>query len=175
MKIPRKSLVAIPILVFILACQTVTRPFEEAKDTVGTAAAIATQAGEFVTQASGLATEVAPIETLMANPSLVPDFPSGNPLDPQSKPLSEWKGIPIMPQASAGDESDGMYVFKVNALAKEIEEFYATRLGDLGWETTFTMPIEGTAILVYSKGSQVLSITIMSSDGEETIVMLNLQ
>lgn len=175
MKTLRKTLIIIPMLVFILACQALTRPLEQVKDTTGTAAAYATQAGEVVTQVSGLATEFAPIETLMPNPSAMPEFPSGNPLDPQSPPLSEWNGIPVMPQASAGDESQGMYVYKIAATSQEVQDFYNAKLADLGWETTVSLPMEGTAILLYSKGNQVLSITIMPSEGEETIVMITLQ
>ena len=169
MKTLRKTLIVIPMLVFILACQAVTRPIEQVQDTAGTAAAYATQAGEVVTQVSGLATEFAPFETL------VPNIPGGNPLDPQSPPLSEWNGIPVMPQASAGEESDGMYVFKIAATSQEIQDFYNAKLADLGWETTVSLPMEGTAILLYTKDNQVLSITIMPAESEGTIVMITVQ
>lgn len=169
MKTLRKTLIVIPVLLFILACQAVTRPVEQVQDTAETAAAFATQAGEMVTQVSGLATDVAPMQTIM------PVLPSGNPLDPQSAPLSEWKGIPVMPQASAGDESEGMYIYKVAATLDEIQEFYDTKLPDLGWEESFSLPIEGTAILLYTQGSQVLSITILSEEGGEMLVMITLQ
>jgi hypothetical protein len=165
----RRSLIVIPALLFILACQAVTRPVQQVQDAGATAAAFATQAGEMATQVSGFATEIVPIQTF------VPDLPGGNPLDPQSPPLSEWNGIPIMPQAGAGDESEGMYVFKVAATSEEIQEFYKTQLPNLGWEASFSIPAEGTAILLYSKNEQVLSITIMTSQGEDAIVMLNLQ
>jgi hypothetical protein len=174
MKTLRKTLIVIPMLVFILACQALTRPLEQVKDTTGTAAAYATQAGEVVTQVSGLATEIAPFETLMPDPSAMPEIP-GNIFDPQSPPLSEWNGIPIMPQASAGEESEGMYVFKIAATSQEIQDFYNAQLPNLGWETTVSLPMEGTAILLYSKGSQMLSVTIMPAESKETIVMITLQ
>jgi hypothetical protein len=175
MKTLRKTLIVIPMLVFILACQAVTRPIEQVQDTAGTAAAYATQAGEVVTQVSGLATEFAPFETLIPDPSAMPEFPSGNPFDPQSPPLSEWKGIPVMPQAIAGEESQGMYVFKIDAASQEIQDFYNAQLPDLGWETTVSLPMEGTAILLFTKGNQVLSITIMPAESDGTIVMITLQ
>ena len=105
----------------------------------------------------------------MANPSLVPDLPSGNPLDPQSPPLAEWKGIPIMPSASAGDEVDMVYSFKVDASDAEIKEFYQKNLEDLGWKMDFDM----SSILLFTKGNQTLTITIMPSEGG-TIVLLTL-
>lgn len=174
MKTVRKTLVVLPILLFILACQAVTRPIDQAKGAAGTAAAIATQAGEFVTQASGLATNVAPFETLMPNPSAMPELPN-NLFDPKSPPLSEWKGIPIMPSASAGDESDGMYVFRVAATSQEIQDYYNAQLKGLGWDMVFSFPMGDTAVLTYSKGDQVASVTIMPSEGEDMIVMITLQ
>ena len=110
----------------------------------------------------------------MANPSLVPDLPSGNPLDPQSPPLTEWKGIPIMLSASAGDEVDTIYSFKVDATSAEIEAFYKKNLEDLGWENGFSMPMDVTAILLFTKGNQTLTITIMPSESGGMIVMLTL-
>ena len=161
----RKMLIVIPILAFILACQTLTRPVQEVKDVAGTAAAIATQAQDFVTQASGFATEI---------PSLGTDIPLGNVFDPKSPPLSEWKSIPVMPQAVAGEESQGLYVYKVTMTAKDVEDFYAAQLPSLGWTSEFSMPAAGEiAILMYSKDSQTLSITV-TTQTDSVLVMLTL-
>ena len=162
----RKNLIVIPVLIFVLACQAVMRPIEEAQGGVSTAAAFATEIGGYATQASDLATQAAPLSTLMANPSFVP---GGNPLDPQSPPLTEWKGIPIMPSASAGDDVDMVYSFKVDASDAEIKEFYQKNLEDLGWKMDFDM----SSILLFSKDNQTLTITIMPSEGG-TIVLLTL-
>lgn len=171
----RKSLIVIPILLFILACQVVTRPSQQVQqDTAGTAAVYATQAGQIATQVSDLTTEVAPFETLFPDPSAMPDIPA-NIFDPQSPPLAEWNGIPVMPQAIAGDESEGIYAYKVAVTAQEIQDYYKLELPKLGWEESFSMPMQGTAILLYTKGDQVLSITIMPIEGSATIVMIAMQ
>ncbi len=165
----RKTLVVLPVLIFILACQTLTRPIQQAQDTAATAAA-------FATQASGLASEVAPFETFIPNPSEAPGVP-GNIFDPQSAPLSEWNGIPVMPQAIAGEESEEMYAFKVAATAQDVEAFYAAQLPPLGWEKSVSMPLGDTAILVYlvyTKGNETLSITVMPMETGELIVLLTL-
>ena len=162
----RKMLIVIPVLLFILACQTLTRPVQEVKDVAGTAAALATQAQDFVTQAAGLTTEI---------PSLGTNIPLGNVFDPKSPPLSEWQGIPVMPQAMAGEESEGLYVYKVTVTAKEVEDFYAAQLPSLGWTSEFSMPATGgIAILMYSKDSQTLSITVTTRQ-DSVLVMLTLQ
>jgi len=170
----RKTLIVIPILIFVLACQAVMRPIEEAQGGVSTVAAVATDLGSYATQAADLATQAAPLSTLMANPSLVPGIPGGNPLDPQSTPLAEWKGIPIMPQATAGDELETVYSFKVDATSTEIEEYYQKNLEDLGWNKDFSMPMDVTAILLFTKDNQTLTITIMPSESGGMIVMLTL-
>ncbi len=170
----RKTLIVVPILIFVLACQAVMRPVEQAQGGVSTAAALATDIGSYATQAADLATQAAPIATIMANPSLMPGLPAGNPLDPQSPPLAEWNGIPIMPAAIAGDEVETVYSFKVDATAAEIEEYYQKNLDDLGWEKGFSMPMDVTAILLFTKGNQTLTITILPYEGGGMIVMLTL-
>ena len=89
-----KTLIVVPAILFILACQVISRPIQQVEDTAGTAAAFATQGGQIITQVSGLTTNIAPIETMIPSdlPETAEDF-----LNPQSSPLSEWKEIPIMP------------------------------------------------------------------------------
>jgi hypothetical protein len=169
-----KSLIAIPTFLFILACQAISSPIQQVQDTAGTAAALATQGGLIITQVSGFATYVVPIETILPDPSALPNIPSDI-FDPQSTPLPEWNGIPVMPQASAGDESDGIYVYKIAVTSQEIQDFYNAKLSDLGWESSFSLPMVGTTIMMYSKENQVLSITIMPTDGSDLIVMITLE
>ena len=172
----RKTLIVVPILIFVLACQAVMRPVEQAQGGVSTAAAVATELGGYATQAADLATQAAPIATIMANPSVMPNIPFGNPLDPQSPPLTEWNGIPIMPAAVAGDEADGgVYAFKIDAMVEEIVAFYEKNLEDLGWEKGVSMPMDMVAVLLFTKDNKTLTITIMPSEGYGTIVMFTLQ
>jgi hypothetical protein len=170
----RKSLVVVPALLFVLACQAISNPIQQVQDTAGTVAAIATQGGQIITQVSGLTTNIPPIETILPNASALPNIPDDI-FNPQSQPLPEWNGIPVMPQASAGDESDGMYVYRIAATSEDIQDYYKTKLPDLGWESSFSMPMAGTAIMIYTKGNQVLSITVMPTDGTDLIVMITLE
>jgi hypothetical protein len=163
----RKILIVIPALIFILACQLISNPIQGAKDTVGTVAAYATEGGEIRTEVSDFVTNLPPIGTA------IPGIPEGM-FDPKSPPVSEWKGIPIMPQAIAGDESEGVYVFRIAATSDDIQEYYKTNLPNLGWESSFSMPVAGSAILIYTQGDQVLTVTIMPSDGSDMLVMLTL-
>lgn len=169
----RLLLLLIPVLAFVLACQAITQPFNEIQDVAGTAESLATEAIEISTQTvplstlSSAATEFAgteepPVTTEgTANP--------GDLLDPQGVPVATWKEIPIMPEAVAGAESQGMYSFRVNASLKQVHDFYAAALPPLGWSGLFAgqeLPIE-----VYSNENQVLTITITEQEGG-TIVLL---
>ena len=177
----RKLLIVVPVLIFILACQAVTRPIEQAQNVGSTAAAFATEAGAIVTQVSGLATEagdfatqMAPFGTAMAMPTDEYGMP-GDIFNPQNPPLAEWNGIPVMPGAIAGDESDGLYGYTIKVDVKAVEEFYAEKLSALGWSETFSMPdSSGLAVSLYQKGNQVLTVTITTLE-DHLLVMLTMQ
>lgn len=168
----RPLMLLIPSLIFILACQAISRPISDIKDVAGTAEAIATKAIEMSTQTAPLATAFSSTDEPPAVSTLfAPDgtsIPSGI-FDPQGVPAATWKGIPIMPEALAGEEVQGMYSFRVNASLKEIHDFYAAALPPLGWSSMFAtqeMPIE-----VYSKENQVLTITITEGEGSAVVLL----
>ena len=179
----RKMLIVIPVLLFVLACQLVTQPLKDVESGAATAKAFATQAGGFVTevqgmatqaqgfatQAEGVTTQIAPFETMAAT-----EFPSGL-FDPSSPPLKSWKDIPVMPEAVAGDEADGMYAYKLNVASDKVQSFYSTQLPSGGWKQTYNIPTtDGIGISVYSKGSNILTITVSQVNGY-TLVLLSLQ
>lgn len=177
-----RFLMLLVLLVFVLACNFVTQPMRDVQNLAGTAESLATSLPIETLQAIP---SMFPMETLEALPSALPAgtleaIPSaisefGNYFDPQGTPVSEWQGIPVMPQAVTGQEfNDSTYSFKVGATPKEIQDYYTGELTDLGWNQTFAMPggSEG-GIMVLSKGDQVLTITIASVDGT-TVVILTL-
>ncbi len=174
MFILRKSLIAISALLFILACQAIGNPIQQAQNMAGTASVLGTEIVEQVTQVSEYAPNIPPMETTLPIPSAFPNIPE-NIFEPQSPPLSEWNGIPVMEQASAGDESDGMYVYRIAATSEEVQDFYKTKLPDLGWESSFSIPMAGTALMIYTRDNQVLSITILPTEGSDLIVMITLE
>lgn len=170
----RPLILLTPILLFVLACQAITRPFDDVQNMANTAEAIVTQANELSTQAVTVETEVAVTEGAAA--TFVPEDPNatvvpGNLFDPQGEPLDSWKDIPIMPKAIAGEEVDAVYSFKVEASLREVHDFYAAELPPLGWSALFAG--EDYPIEVYSKGDQVLTITITEQDGG-TVVLLSI-
>jgi hypothetical protein len=173
------KLISITILVlFILACNTVTQPIEDVQSVAGTAQSIASSLPMETLQA--LASQV-PVETIQALPSMaptvealasaLPDF--GNFFNPQGTPVAVWKDIPIMPQATAGQEFDGTtYSFKVNVTSKEVQDYYSAELPKLGWQA-LSMPTQGdTMVMVFSKESNILTITVAPTDNEIVVLLV---
>jgi hypothetical protein len=173
------------LILFVLACNTITQPLNQAQDLAATAQSIASALPVETLQA--LATQVAtqvPVETLKALPSMapsldavasqIPDF-SGF-FDPQGTPVSEWRGIPVMSQATAGQEfaESNTYSFKVDATIKEAQEYYTAEMGKLGWTSSFSMPgNETVAVQTFQKDNQFLTVTITEVNGA-VVVLLSL-
>jgi hypothetical protein len=157
-----KLLLLSVLIVFVLACNFVTQPMEDVQNLASTAEAVAS---------------ALPIQTLQALPSALPsdlpDLEQFNYFDPEGTPLSEWNGIPIMPQATAGEEfNEYTYSIKVNATVQEAVDFYKAELVKLGWNSTFDLPVEGGGgLLLYSKESNLLTLTFTALDGETVIVL----
>jgi hypothetical protein len=85
-------------------------------------------------------------------------------LNPQGTPLKTWKDIPVMPQATAGQEfaKDNTYSFKVKADVEEVYDFYKEKLTALGWDEPYPKPIQGdSANIVFVKGNRTLSVTVV--------------
>ena len=167
-----KILSLIVVLIFLLACNFVTQPIQNAQDLAETAQSVATLIPVETLQAlpSALPSFI-PEETLQALPSAVPTIEAlgtefTDALDPQGTPLQEWNGIPIMSQATAGEESGGAYTFKVTATAQEIQAFYDQQLPTLGWSQSVEAPVEDEGgFLFFEKEGRFLTIFIMPSEG----------
>ena len=179
----RTKFISLTVLVlFVLACSTVTQPFNQAKDLAGTAQAIATAMP--IQTLQSLATQVAtqiPAGTIEALPSMLPSLEAlGTNMpniegyfDPQGTPVSEWNGIPVMPQATAGQEfkDSNTYSYKVDASVKEVQDYYKGELEKLGWTSSFNMPGNDTvAVEMFQKDSNFLTVTVTERNG--TVVVL---
>ena len=170
------------VIVFVLACNFVTQPINDAQNLAKTAQALGTAIPIETLQAlpSAIAS-VIPEETLQSLPSAIPSLEAlassmpdfGNMFNPQGAPVQEWRGIPVPPQAVAGQEfsENNTYSFKANATAKEIQDFYNEKMSALGWEQPFNFPIEAEGgLLVFRKEQSSLAITITPSEG--TVIVL---
>jgi hypothetical protein len=161
---PRSSklFLALALIAFALACNAVTQPISDAQEAVSTVQSAVTQVSEFTT--------AIPLETLSALPTQFSQV--GDYFNPQGAPVAEWNGIPIMPQATAGQEFDANnYSFKYTGSPKEASEFYSDTLGPAGWSPMVTSSDDQGGLLIYSKDSAFLTITITTVDGGVVVWM----
>ena len=171
-----KFLLISAVVVFVLACNFVTQPIKDAQNLAGTAQSLATAIPIETLQALPSAI---PMETLRALPSTVPTIEAlatvfGDVLNPQGTPAQEWKGIPIMPQATAGQEfsENNTYSFKAPVTTKEVQDFYNEKMTALGWKQPFSLPAgaEG-GVMAFQKDTSILTITITSSEGSVVVLL----
>lgn len=168
-----KILMLLFLVIFVLACNVVTQPINEAQDAVETVQSLATALPIETLQALPSAL---PMETIEAVASNIPDLENFNYFDPQGAPVAEWEGIPIMPQATAGQEfaDTNTYSFKTDATPQEVQEFYDSQLTDLGWSSVFSLPVsDDGGILSFSNESNFITVTISKIDST-TIVVISL-
>jgi hypothetical protein len=171
-----KFLMVLGLIVFALACNFVTQPIQDAQNIAGTAQSLASALPVETLQA--LASAI-PAETLQALPSMAPTLQAlatefGDFFNPQGAPVAEWNGIPIMPQATAGQEfsENNTYSFKANVTTTEVQDFYNEQLTILGWNQPFSIPVEAEGgILTFQKDNSTLLITITSSEGTVTVIL----
>jgi hypothetical protein len=169
------------VVMFVLACNFVTQPVRDVQNLAGTAQSLATSIPIETLQAlpSAIASAI-PMETLQALPSIAPTFEAlatdfGNVLNPQGTPLQEWKGIPIMPQATAGQEfnenNTAVYSFRAGVTTQDVQDFYKQKMTDLGWES-FNMPSGGEGgFMAFQKDNSFLTIVITSSEGSVVVLL----
>jgi hypothetical protein len=152
-----KLLLVTVLALFILACNLISNPLSDVQEAASTAEAFASSMPVETIEAF---TTAIPMDTLEALPSAIPDV--GNYFDPTGTPVEQWNGIPIMPQATVGEEfGDTTYGYTVPASVEDIETFYTQEMEALGWASTFSLPItdEG-GILLFQNESDFLTITI---------------
>lgn len=165
-----KLFLLMSLVLFVLACNVVTQPISDAQEAVATVQSLATALPLETLQSFATAL---PVETMQAIPSAMPDF--GNIADPQDEPLSEWNDIPVMPAATAGEESAGIYSYKADASVSDALEYYKAEMTARGWTEFFSMPdMGGGSLLSYQKDNSLVTITITAS-GDGVLVLLTFQ
>jgi hypothetical protein len=99
----------------------------------------------------------------------------GNMLDPQGTPVQEWRGIPVMPVAVAGQEfsENNTYSFKANVTAKDVQDFYNAALTERGWSQPFSAPFEADGgLMLFRKDQSSLAVTVIASEGSVVVLLV---
>jgi len=145
------------LALFILACNLVSNPINDVGNAASTAQAFASEVPFETLQA--LSTAI-PLQTLEALPSALPE--GNNYLNPTGAPADQWNGIPVMPEATLGEEfSDNVYSYTAPVTATDVQTFYNQKMESLGWSSSFGFQASGKGgILSYNKESELVIITI---------------
>lgn len=167
-----KLLLVATLALFILACNLVTTPINEVENIGETAQAFASEMPFETLQA--LATSV-PVQTFEALPSALPEV--GQYFNPSGTPVDQWNTIPIMSEATAGQEfSDNIYSYTVPASAADVQQFYQQQLEALGWTSPFGFQVsEEGGIMFFQKESEFVTITITPDQNDANSVDVILQ
>ncbi|MCE5206863.1 MAG: hypothetical protein LLG42_00970 [Chloroflexi bacterium] len=92
---------------------------------------------------------------------------------PSGKPLTEWEGFPVMPNAIAGEGNSSGYSFTINASPEEIQGFYEEELAKLGWSLFATGQGSTDAlILIFTQGESLLTLSVIPQPDGLMYVML---
>jgi len=165
-----KLLLAVVLALFILACGLISGPVSDIENAASTAEAFATSMP--VDTLEALTTAI-PLQTIEALPSEIPDY--ANYFSPTGTPVEQWNDIPIMPQATVGQEfDDNTYSYTVPLSASDVQAFYDQNMEALGWTSSFGFqPSEEGGILLYQKDSEFLTITMVADqDGSNGVDVL---
>jgi len=167
-----KLLLAVVLALFILACNLVSGPVSDVKNAASTAEAFAS---EMPIETLQSITTALPVQTIEAFPSMLPEV--SNYFDPTGIPVDEWNGIPVMPQATAGEEfGDSTYSYTAPVTATDVQTFYEQNMKELGWTSTFSLPVSDEGgILSFQKDSDFLIITITPDQNDSNSVDVLLQ
>ena len=119
-----------------------------------------------------------PTEKPTERPTKTPVPPTETPPSPDlkmpvGKPLANWEGIPIMPNAIAGDGDSKVYYFTIEATPDEVQKFYEKAMTNFGWNlfATGNSPTN-SIILMFMKDSSLITISIIPQDDGLMYVLL---
>jgi hypothetical protein len=141
----------------VLACGLISNPISDVQNAASTAEAFASDMPVETLQSL---TTALPVQTIEALPSSMPEIDKY--FNPSGTPVEEWNGIPIMPQATVGEEfGESTYSFTAPVTATDVQTFYNQSLEELGWTSAFSLPVSDEGgILSFQMDNDFLIITI---------------
>jgi len=119
-----------------------------------------------------------PTATPTPEPTKTPFPPTETPAKlelsmPSGEPAMAWEGIPVMPDAIAGEGDSQGYSFTIMTSSEEVREFYEAEMSSLGWDLFAVGEGEtGTAMLMFMKDSDSATIFIARQPNELLYVTL---
>ena len=92
---------------------------------------------------------------------------------PSGTPDSEWNGIPIMPEASAGEGDNASYYFIVQATVDEVQNYYEEKMAKSGWSLLGVGTGEnGALLIIFQKDAETATVSVFSLGDDQSYVFL---
>lgn len=186
-RMPHLHKVALPaaFVMTMLACNFTSTPAPATATIEPSATAVPSETpsatAAITATVPGLTATAAPSATPGADLGAIP-FSNLNNIsqyfNPVGQPAQAWNGIPIMPEAIAGQEfaQSGVYSFKADATIEQAVSFYQSRLPALGYTSPMPGAATGSAgtgsnaihnsVLYMMNGSRLLLLYIASYDSD---------
>lgn len=160
------------LALFILACGLISGPVSEIENAASTAQSFATSVPLETIQAFSTAL---PMQTIEALPSALPDVTKY--FNPTGTPVDQWNDIPIMPQATVGEEfGESTYSYTAPVSATDVQTFYNQSMEDLGWTSPFGFQAsEEGGIMFFQNDNDFVTITITPDQDDSNSVDVILQ
>ncbi len=92
--------------------------------------------------------------------------------DRAGTPVAEWRGVPIMPGAVSGGETDDGYQFSTQASVDETVHFYKDALAELGYSLSMTGEESGITFLIFARDSTTVVVGIQPA-AERNLVQIS--
>ena len=90
---------------------------------------------------------------------------------PESQPTQVWKGIPVMPGATAGEGDEEGYVFTIKATSQQVQDYYRVELARLGWQSSDQATGNSSVILRFTdSATATLTVSILAK-GDEVLML----
>lgn len=84
---------------------------------------------------------------------------------PSNDPVMEWEGIPVKPDAIAGDEDNGSYYYTVENTVEDVQLYYEQEMGKYGWSLfAVGQGNNDSLMLMFQKGAELVTISVFELD-----------
>jgi len=90
-----------------------------------------------------------------------------------AKPLPYWSGMPVMPQAIAGDDKKVMYYYYLKASREAVHQFYLNEMPRWGWQLFSSVGGKSGDVLIFIKGHTTVTVGIVVSGELVSVMLLN--
>lgn len=96
--------------------------------------------------------------------------------EPVGEPAANWEGIPVMPEAIAGNGDQESYLYSVFATSQEVKDFYCRMLSNDGWGLLGEgqSDVGESVMIIFSKDTNILTISILPAreDGKVLVMII---